>query len=114
MKEQGTQAPATNKPVPIDNTELVREFRNRGGCLLHVRPERIYGGGWTRGMTVAFMQKSGRIELATSVSHRSDSFTKKIGTKTAIEHFNAGKTIFFPIRGKKVVQDLQAALSCIC
>jgi|ERR1044072_6832586 hypothetical protein len=83
-----------NRPAkiePIDNTELVSQFHDCGGKLLHIRP-----ADGKRGMTFAYRVKGSRIELATAVQHRNDDFTKKMGTKTAIEHFVAGKTVFFP------------------
>lgn len=113
---RGAGALDNQKPV-INNEALVAEFRDGGGSVLHVRPERLHGdkATWTRGMTLAYVQKGGRIEVATSVTHRSDSFTKKVGTKTAIEHFHAGKTVFLPVRTKKwLVSDLLAAFRCIC
>lgn len=92
------------KPAVIDNTALVTEFREKGGRILHIPSDRPVwlGGKVRRGLTAAFIVKSGRIEIATGVQHRSDDFTKKVGTKTAIEHFNEGKTIHLPLRGKTV------------
>lgn len=105
------------KPVPIvikkapreviDNTKLVEDFRLRGGKILHVHDP------LGRGMTLAFIPRSGRVEVATSVQHRNDSFTKKIGTKLAIEHFDAGKTVNLPIVGKKVTNTLKFAFSVL-
>ena len=108
------EARAAEKREPIDNTELVRQFRAQGGHIVHVRPRAVFNGAVTRGMTVAFVIKGGRIQLATAVTHRADDFTKKIGTKTAIEHFNAGKTVFLPFRGDTTKEDLYSALSFIC
>lgn len=101
-----------NQPEPVNNTELVRVFAEQGGKLLHLRPRQLHNGTWTRGMTVAFKVKGGRVELATAVQHRNDTFTKKLGTRTAIEHFNAGKTVHFPMRSNKsnVLSDLSYAL----
>lgn len=81
------------KPDPIDNTGLVDAFRAEGGQIVHIVPKRRPDGTYTRGMTVAYKRLSGHVELATAVQHRNDVFTKKMGTKTAIEHFHAGKTI---------------------
>ena len=90
-----------NKPEPINNTERVTAFRARGGRIVHLQS---FKGG--HGMTVAFIPKNSRVELATSVQHRNDSFTKKIGTMLAIEHFNAGKTIVLPLNtGKHGITD---------
>lgn len=81
------------KPEPIDNTQLVKDFRAQGGQIFHVRPTKN-----RRGITFAFIQKGRRFEVATAVQHSSDDFTKKIGTKTAIEHFTKGKTVFMPLQ----------------
>lgn len=97
------------RPV-IDNTELVLGFRKEGGSIMHVRPHGAFPEGTTRGLTVAFKKKGGRIEIATAVQHRADDFTKKIGTKTAIDHFRAGKTVTLPVRGDYPMQQLQNAL----
>jgi hypothetical protein len=86
---------AAAKPDPINNTEIIADFKAMGGRVMHFRPDRFYN---VRGMTIAFIQKSGRIEVATAVQHRADDFTKKVGTKTAIEHFFAGKTVTIPLR----------------
>jgi hypothetical protein len=103
---------AKPKPEPIDNTALVEAFRAEGGRILHIPSERSHGGRVYRGLTAAFKIKSGRIEIATGVQHRNDEFTKKVGTRTAIEHFNAGKTIHLPLRGKTIdFYDLKAALT---
>lgn len=89
-----TEGQIPNEPVEeIDNTELVETFRAEGGRLYHARP---FGSG-RRGVTFAFKIKGSRIEFATAVQHRNDTFTKKVGTRTAIEHFHAGKTVFMPL-----------------
>lgn len=89
-----TEGQIPNETVEeIDNTELVETFRAEGGRLCHARP---FGSG-RRGVTFAFKIKGSRIEFATAVQHRNDTFTKKVGTRTAIEHFHAGKTVFMPL-----------------
>lgn len=102
---------AAARGEPINNTELMVGFRAEGGGLFHVRPEKIpfSNGKYTRGMTVAYKVLSGRIELATAVQHRNDSFTKKIGTLTAIDHFRKGKTVCIPVRDNRPIDTLQAA-----
>ena len=97
------------KPEPIDNTSLVNEFRASGGQILHVPPRQN-----RRGVTAAFRILNSRIELATAVQHRADTFTKKIGTRTAIEHFHSGRTIFLPTSRqtwRDIVSDLSAFLN---
>lgn len=96
------------KPDPIDNTELVEAFRALGGGILHLQPK--YG---RRGITIAFVaHKSSRIEFATAVQHRSDTFTKKQGTKNAIEHFNNGQTVFLPIQKHVEPVDFFQTMAC--
>lgn len=91
-KDRGTKAPEiAPKPPRIDNTEAVELFRAEGGNIVHCHPTRN-----RRGVTFAYKVRSGHIEFATAVQHRNDTFTKRIGTKTAIEHFNAGKTVNLP------------------
>lgn len=76
----------------INNAELVEEFRGLGGRLLHVRPNT-----WRRGVTFAYIAKGRRVEVASALTHTNDGFEKKMGTKTAIEHFREGKTIHLPV-----------------
>lgn len=82
------------KPVKekIDNTALVEDFRAEGGQITHIHVRNPKA----RSMSLAFKDLGSRIELATSVTHRNDTFTKKIGTKVALEHFSSGKTVFIP------------------
>lgn len=88
------------KPQPIDNTEIVNAFRAQGGQILHILPRTLRNGKGIRGVTLAFIRKSGRVEISTAIQHRADQFCKKNGTQVAIEHFNAGKNITFPIVAK--------------
>jgi hypothetical protein len=88
-------------PERIDNTNLVAGFKAQGGRIFHVPPLRnVPGRPKNRGVTFAFRLLKNRIEFATAVQHRNDDFTRKIGAKTAIEHFNNGQTVFFPIHSK--------------
>ena len=77
----------------IDNTEAVKAFRDNGGRILHLRPSDTYN----RGVTIAFIHKGNRVTFSTAVQHTNDTFTKRIGTKTALDHFNEGKTVTFPL-----------------
>lgn len=107
------QEKAANKPEPIDNTELVQQFREQGGQILHLRPMHLLHG-WTRGMTAAYVVKGNRMILATSLVHAVDHFAKKNGTKTAIEHFLSGKVVTLPIpKGRKAVNVLRLALNTL-
>lgn len=96
--------PIKNVREKIDNSKIVDEFRQIGGKILHVQ-------GSNRSMTLAFIPKNGRVEVATSIVHRNDTFTKKIGTKLAIESFHSGKFIALPIAGRRVTRALQSTFS---
>lgn len=85
------------KPEPIDNTELVDVFRAVGGQILHIPPRTFLNRPSTKGMTLAYIRKGQRVELATAVTHRADQFCKKNGTKVAIEHFNTGRHVTIPV-----------------
>jgi hypothetical protein len=80
------------KREPINNAEIVEQFRDGGGRILHIRPN-----ARRRGVTIAYVPKGRRVEIATAVTHTNDCFAKKVGTKTAIEHFRDGRTIVLPI-----------------
>lgn len=100
---------AANKPEPINNTDRVLAFRADGGQILHRRP--MFG---SRGMTMAFKLKKGRVEIATAVQHRADDFTKKVGTKTAIGHFQDGKTVMLPLRSTRPIDCLKMMMEVLC
>lgn len=87
------------KAPPIDNTELVEAFRKEGGGILHLPPSNLQ----PRGGTVAYKVRGSRLEVATSLTHPNDVFSRKMGTKTAIEHFREGRTIFLPMT-KKIIR----------
>ena len=82
----------SKKPERINNDEAVAQFRNAGGNIIHVRPELPED----RGMTFAYVRQGSRIVFSTAVQHRADVFTKKMGTRIAIEHFLQGKTVTLP------------------
>ncbi len=94
------------RPEPINNTELVTRFRAEGGQILHIRPD---NGTRLRGMTIAYKVKGRRVETATACQHGADDFTKKVGTKIAIQHFDEGKTVILPINfgADRLVYNLQ-------
>jgi hypothetical protein len=83
------------KPVKaqINNAVLVENFRGEGGGILHCPPIR----SGRKGVTFAFIRKGSRVTFSTAVQHSADTFTKKIGTKTAIGHFHEGHTVTLPV-----------------
>lgn len=103
VRDRGTQAPPAKEPVPrIDNTSLLHESGLR---IIHFPPDmtRREGSAARKGFTVAYRphdDKSGGktvVEISTSLCKRGDTFSKKMGTKTAVENFLKGKTIFVPL-----------------
>lgn len=50
-----------------------------------------------RSFTVAFRPTGDLVEVAVSVVHPKDKFTRKIGTRTAVDKFLAGETIKIPV-----------------
>lgn len=61
-------------------------------------------------ITVAYRPPTSKVlEISTSLCRKGDNFSRKFGTRQAVQHFLAGKTIFIP-RGNAqpvwVIQDL--------
>ena len=84
------------EPKPhIDNTELVKAFSGIGGRVVHFLPSRS-----RRGLTVAYIRKGNRVMISTAVQHPNDPFEKKVGTRTAIEHFYGGQTVVLPLKSR--------------
>ena len=77
----------------INNTQLLADSGLR---IVHIHPDNCVNG---RGMTFAYRPGRGNsvVEVSTAIVNRGDTFSRKIGTKTAIEHFLAGKTVFMPL-----------------
>jgi hypothetical protein len=74
-------------------------FVSNGDLLAEHNLRVVHLSGGERQMTVCFREPyrgAEIIEVATALTHRRDRFTRKVGTKTAIEHFLAGKTIILP------------------
>lgn len=91
--------PQKPEKVIINNTEEVLAFRAEGGGIFHVRPRKLWATGkWTRGFTVAYKLKGSRIEVATALQHKADTFCKKVGTKVALQHFREGKVSVLPCK----------------
>lgn len=68
-------------------------------CVMHFRP-----GFDLPGMTVAYRpahKGSNVVEIATAITNPCDTFTKKIGTRVAVEAFVKGRTVFIPVMEKK-------------
>lgn len=79
-----------------NNGELLAEH---GLNVMHFLP-----GFDLPGMTVAYRKPfrgSNTLEIATAITHPKDTFTKRIGTRTAVEAFVSGRTIFVPITDKR-------------
>lgn len=79
------------KPEPINNKKLLE---TSGVRVVHTQG--MFGG---RRVTVAYKQPfgpGGVIEISTAIANPHDVFSKKEGTKLAVERFLAGKTITVP------------------
>jgi hypothetical protein len=97
MMEEFKTPAWTPKPSreKIDNTQLLKDTGLR---ILHIRKNSrdFPDNTAVRDMTIAFREGNSVIEIATAVVHPSDCFTRKIGTKLAVEAFLAGRTIHVP------------------
>jgi hypothetical protein len=83
--------PEPTPTVEPNNGELLKLHELK---IIHFRPTDNRNG-----MTIAFKQANRNvIEVATSIVHPFDTFTKKVGTRLAIEAFVGGRTAFLPIR----------------
>lgn len=95
----------TAEPTPElpPNGELLKANELR---VMHFRPNRTH-----RGFTIAYKRKNRNVvEIATSIVHTNDTFTKKVGTRLAVEAFVAGRTTYLPIPSGCKQTDLTHAL----
>lgn len=83
------------KKEHIDNSKLLADS---GLKIVHINNNR--GADTTfRAMTVAYEQiNKSHLKISTAVTHRSDTFTKKLGTRVAIQNFEKGNVIVVPIQ----------------
>lgn len=86
----------TPKRERINNTALLASAP--GVKVVHVRPDGNSPRLRRKAMTVAFRQnhKGHNIEIATAIVNPDDAFSRKIGTKLAVENFLDGKTTTIP------------------
>lgn len=78
----------------VNNGNLLTEHNLK---VMHFRP-----GYDLPGMTVAYREVNRNvIEIATAITHPNDCFTKKIGTRCAVEAFISGRTAFVPVIYKR-------------
>ena len=74
----------------INNTQLLADTGLR---VIHRVPMETHG----RGMTIAFRPTTKPVvEISTAILKNGDTFSKKMGTKTAVENFQKGRTVFVP------------------
>ena len=86
-------ADTTEAETTTPNGDLLKAHSLK---VMHFRPGE--SSARHRGMTVAYRQQNRNvIEIATSIVHTADTFTKKVGTRIAVEAFVAGRTTFLPI-----------------
>lgn len=76
----------------IDNTAALAAST---ASIVHINT------GVSRPITVAYERiNKSHIKIATAVTHRHDTFTRKVGTKVALANFAAGKVIVLPLPSK--------------
>lgn len=88
-----TEERAKTPKVKVNNTERVEAFRSDGGRIVHSIV------GRKRPMTFAVIKKGRRLFVATSLCHPNDQFCKKMGTKTALDNYEAGHFVVLPAEG---------------
>jgi hypothetical protein len=89
-KEILTTPETAKTPEPNNGEMLVKH----GLRVMHFRPNEHQAG-----MTVAYQQTNrNTIQVATAIVHPFDTFTKKVGTRLAIDNFVGGQTAYLPIR----------------
>jgi hypothetical protein len=79
----------------IDNTQLLKDTGLR---IRHIRrnSREFPDSTATRDVTIAYRDGGDTIEIATAVVHPNDCFSRKMGTKLAVEGFQAGKVTRIP------------------
>lgn len=88
--------PVKNVREKINNTAALKES---GLTIVHMNaPFMRDGKKLYRAMTVAYEQiNKSHLKISTSVTHKADTFTKKVGTKIALENFKKGNTVVIPL-----------------
>jgi len=104
MKGIQVNIPAKTPREKINNSGILADTGIR---IMHFLPQYgVYSKDYynhfpkvlrRRGMTVAYIATGGLVEVATAVCHPRDTFTKKVGTKLAVEAFLAGQTVLLPV-----------------
>lgn len=91
----------------INNTALLASAP--GVKVVHVRPDGNSPKLRRKALTVAFRQnhKGHNIEIATAVVNPNDAFSRKIGTKLAVENFLDGKTTTIPDAYSNAVRSIR-------
>jgi hypothetical protein len=81
----------------INNTQVLADTGLR---IVHFVPTDRH----EKGFTVAFRPTNKPVvEISTSICKNGDTFSKKMGTRTAIENFQKGRTILLPYNKLKGV-----------
>jgi len=92
--------------------EMLLKAKLCGVSIVHIKEH----DGWRKGgMTVAFRKcneyKHGRmVEVAVAVCSPEDIFSRKIGTKMALEKFFSNKTIELPLLTFSMPEDINQAV----
>lgn len=94
-------AAAEEKRVKHERINNAERLKASGLRIVHILP-RNNGNLYPRdrlGMTVAYrpvFRRPSVIEVSTALCRKGDVFSRKMGTKTAIENFQNGHTVFIP------------------
>lgn len=94
---EGRKKVEKTKKEVINNAKLLEESGLR---VVHILPINDYPGVSHGGMTIAYRPTARgmrTVEISTSVCSPRDTWTRKNGTKLAIEHFLAGHTLRIPV-----------------
>jgi len=116
-RDDGATAHETINHIKLAEENLRKEMLLKaqicGVGIVHIKAE---DGGWRKGgMTVAFKKsnryKHGRmVEVAVSVCSPEDTFSRKIGTKLALEKFFCEQVIELPLLEFSMQEDINGAV----
>jgi hypothetical protein len=111
LKQLATDIVTSEETTETEHTPNGELLATHGLKVMHIRPNAHTGH---RGMTIAYRQqhrKASVVEIATALVHPSDTFTKKIGTRLAVESFVAGQTVLLPVARRFRKTDVTHMLS---
>lgn len=117
MRDDGANAHDTINHIKLAEENLRKEMLLKaklcGVGIVHIKSDE---GGWRKGgMTIAFKKSNhyprGRmVEVAVAVCSPDDTFSRKVGTKLALEKFFSGEVIELPLLEFYSPQDINQAV----